>query len=194
MPRLHSTEKQGLFPISSYGCKHFPFDNQMQNGTISPVHFHHVRFSLWFQPVKISGSRVSVIQIAQPRPPVLGHFNLWSALSVSLPCSCFCHAGSMLSVPSVVLLPGCLLFIVSLHVFWGTARNPWLSRRPAWSQQSDVIHLRLLLPKDEFLVHDVDRVRVDLNSNYLLSCLFSEIVGLLKTNKQKTDFFIFSIP
>lgn len=63
-----------------------------------------------------------------------------------------------------------------------------------WSQQSDVIHLRLLLPKDEFLVHDVDRVRVDLNSNYLLSCLFSEIVGLLKTNKQKTDFFIFSIP
>lgn len=40
----------------------------------SPVHFHHVRFRLLFQPVKTFWSLVSVIQIFQPCPPSYGPF------------------------------------------------------------------------------------------------------------------------
>lgn len=69
----------------------FPFNNQMQNGAFSLVHFHHVRFSLLFQPVKILWSLVSVTKYsAMPSQfcviSISDHFYWCACLQ-----GCFCY-------------------------------------------------------------------------------------------------------
>lgn len=75
--RAYILQKQEtFFPPATVIVNTFSSNNQMQNGTFSPVHFHHVRFSLSLQPVKVFWGLVSVIEIFSHALPVLGHFNI----------------------------------------------------------------------------------------------------------------------